>query len=100
MFASCGDKRGPRTIAFQIDAQRTADVLARDPRFQRYPYEKTALWIKASDVDDWDQLRAFVEESYRLRSQRAKPAKPKNATPKPRKTTKEASKSGKARPRE
>lgn len=80
MFASCGDKRGPRTIVFKIDAQRTADLLASDPRFQRYPYEKTALWIKASDVDDWQQLREFVEESYRVILQEAaKPAKARTA---------------------
>ena len=65
LFASCGAKRGPRTIVFRIDAKRTAKVLARDPRFSRYAYEKTALAIKASDVDDWEELRGFVEDSYR-----------------------------------
>ena len=50
---------------FRIDAKRTAKLLARDPRFQRYAYEKTALAIKAGDVDDWDELRGFIEDSYR-----------------------------------
>jgi predicted DNA-binding protein (MmcQ/YjbR family) len=84
MFASGGEKRGPRRIAFKIDARRTADLLARDQRFKRHPYEKTGLWIKASDVDDWQQMRSFVEESYRLASQ-VQPAKRMNAT-KSRKT--------------
>ena len=68
LFASCGDKSGPRTIVFRIDAARTAELLARDPRYQRYPREKSALWIRAGDVDDWDQMRAFLEESHRLAS--------------------------------
>jgi predicted DNA-binding protein (MmcQ/YjbR family) len=66
MFASCGDKRGPRTIVFQIDPKRTAALLARDPRYQRYPYEKSGVWIKAGDVQDWDAMRGYLEESYQL----------------------------------
>src|SRR5262245_54847115 len=65
LFASCGDKNGLRTIVFRIEPKRTEQLIARDTRFRRYPFEKTALAIKASDVDDWDELRGFVEESYR-----------------------------------
>ena len=76
LFASCGDKRGTCTIVFQIDARKTEELLAADARFARYPYEKSALWIKASDVDDWEQMRAFVEESYRRQAGGGAPAKP------------------------
>ena len=101
LFASCGDKRGPRMIAFRIDAQRTADLLARDQRFQRYPYEKSGLWVKASDVEDWQQLRGFLEENYRMALQPPKPKKPMKTT-KPKRATKVAkpTKSARSSPRE
>jgi predicted DNA-binding protein (MmcQ/YjbR family) len=82
LFASCGDKRGPRVIVFRIDAKRTAELLERDPRFRRYPFEKSALSIAAGDIDDWEQLRGFVEESYRTEAhpaRKVKPAKPTRA---------------------
>jgi predicted DNA-binding protein (MmcQ/YjbR family) len=88
LFASCGDKKGPRTIVFRIDPEPTEQLLARDAGFTRYPFEKSALAIKASDVDDWDELRTFVEESYRREAaiakpvKAAKPAKAAKATPK------------------
>ena len=66
LFASCGDKRGPRTIVVGLAPGHCAEVLARNPRFRRYPYGKRAIMIDASDVDDWREMRAFVEESYRL----------------------------------
>ena len=75
LFASCGDKKGPRTIVFRIDPKRTEQLVATDKRFTRYPFEKTALAIKASDVDDWDQLREYVEESYRREAKPSKPTK-------------------------
>jgi predicted DNA-binding protein (MmcQ/YjbR family) len=65
MFASCGDKRGPRMIVFRVDPKKTEALLKKDERFKRYPYEKTALFIPASEVDDWEQMRELVEESYR-----------------------------------
>jgi hypothetical protein len=85
-FASCGAKRDPRTIVFKIDRQRTTDLLARDPRFKRYTYEKSALTIDASDVDDWQQMKALVEESYRLAAA-PKKSTPKKSTPKKPKRT-------------
>ena len=81
---SCGDEKGPRTIVFRIDPERTEQLLASDSRFQRYPFEKSALSIEASDVDDWDQLRTFVEESYR---REAEPSTAKAARPRARKRT-------------
>ena len=65
MFASCGAKNGAREIVFRIAPDATEALLASDSRFTRYPFEKSALRIKASDVDDWNALREHVEESYR-----------------------------------
>lgn len=85
MFASCGAKRGPRTIVFQINPKRTAELLETDARFRRYPYEKNGLWIKAAEVTDWEQLRAFVEESYQRFARPAASASPAPAAPTPKK---------------
>lgn len=90
LFASCGDERGPRKIVFKIDAERTAALLASDPRFSRYPFEKAALAIAASDVDDWPQLRAYVEDSYHLAAAGARP--PSTAKKATKATAKKATK--------
>lgn len=85
IFATCGEKKGgPRRIVFRIDARRTAELSQRDPRFQRYPYEKSALQIAAADVDDWEQLRGFVEESYRAEARTAPRAKARKTASSPR----------------
>jgi predicted DNA-binding protein (MmcQ/YjbR family) len=85
MFASCGAKRGPRTIVFQINPKRTAELLETDKRFRRYPYEKSGLWIKAAEVTDWEQLRTFVEESYQRFARPAASASPAPAAATPKK---------------
>ena len=74
MFASCGAKSGAREIVFRIDPKATEALLAANGAFTRYPFEKSALRIKASDVTDWDELRGYVEESYRREATPAKPA--------------------------
>jgi predicted DNA-binding protein (MmcQ/YjbR family) len=65
MFASCGDKHGPTMIVLGLAPDHTKDVLAQNPAWKRYPYEKSGIMIAAGDVDDWDQLRAFIDESWR-----------------------------------
>ena len=89
MFASCGAKQGPRSIAFRVDPARTEQLLARAAGFSRYPYEKTGLVIKAGDVVDWDELRELLEESYRREAAPAAPTAPKKRAP-AKKTTKKA----------
>ena len=79
LFASCGNKRGPMTIVFRIDPKQTEQLLESDPRFQRYAFEKSALWINASDVTDWKQLREFVEQSYRREADAVAPKRTRKA---------------------
>jgi predicted DNA-binding protein (MmcQ/YjbR family) len=72
LFASCGAKRGPRMIVFRIDAKKTAVLLEQDDRFRRYAFEKSALQVAAGDVEDWEAMRGYLEESYRLSVAEAK----------------------------
>lgn len=74
-FASCGDKRGPMMIVLGLEPEHTQQVLAQNSKWQRYPYEKRAIMIKASDIDDWDEIRAFVAESHRVHGTRAPKAR-------------------------
>jgi hypothetical protein len=78
MFASCGDKRGPTMIVLGLSPGHSKQVLATNPNWKRYPYEKSGIMIAAADVDDWDEMRSFVDESYR---KYAAPAPAKQAKP-------------------
>ena len=89
MFASCGDKRGPTMIVLGLAPGHGKDVLAQNPAWKRYPYEKSGIMIAAADVDDWDELRSFVDESYR---RYAAPATAKQAKPAPKKKKKKKAK--------
>ena len=91
MFASCGDKRGPTMIVLGLAPGHGKDVLAQNPAWKRYPYEKSGIMIAAADVDDWDELRSFIDESWR---QYASPAP---APPKPTKKKKAPAKKKKAK---
>jgi len=66
MFASCGDKRGPMMIVLGLAPEHTKQVLASNAHWKRYPYEKSGIMIAAADVDDWDEMRAFIDESHRM----------------------------------
>jgi hypothetical protein len=81
MFASCGAKRGPTMIVLGLSPEHTKQVLAKNAHWQRYPYEKSGIMIAAADVDDWDEMRSFVDESWR-RHAAAATAKKAKATPK------------------
>jgi hypothetical protein len=78
MFASCGDKRGPTMIVLGLAPEHTKQVLAQNAHWKRYPYEKSGIMIAAADVDDWVELRSFIDESHRIY---AAPAPAKKAKP-------------------
>jgi predicted DNA-binding protein (MmcQ/YjbR family) len=77
MFASCGDKRGPTMIVLGLAPEHTKQVLAQNAHWQRYPYEKSGIMIAAADVDDWDELRSFIDESHRMYASPAPKKAPK-----------------------
>jgi predicted DNA-binding protein (MmcQ/YjbR family) len=67
IFAGCGEEKGRTVIGFKLDMDH-ADAIIQDPRFWRAPYVGHKGWVSmdASGVDDWDEVRPLVLESYRL----------------------------------
>jgi len=67
IFAGCGDEKGRAVIGFKLDMDH-ADAVIQDPRFWRAPYVGHKGWVSmdASRVDDWNEVRALIQESYRL----------------------------------
>jgi predicted DNA-binding protein (MmcQ/YjbR family) len=114
IFAGCGEEKGRVVIGFKLDMDH-ADAIIQDPRFWRAPYVGHKGWVSmaAGGVDDWDEVRPLVLESYRLIAPRrtvakldggAAPAKKglqkaaKGAAPKTaRKTARTATKSSRGR---
>lgn len=84
IFAGCGAEKGVVTLGFKLEKERARTLIAGDPRFRPAPYVGKHGWvaIDAHDVDDWDAVREFVEESYRLIApKRASKALAKRAAP-------------------
>jgi predicted DNA-binding protein (MmcQ/YjbR family) len=66
MFASCGEKSGVGRIVVQLEKEHARRLVASNPRFAPYLRQKNCVWIHVADIDDWDQIRSLVLESYRL----------------------------------
>jgi predicted DNA-binding protein (MmcQ/YjbR family) len=94
IFAGCGEEKGRVVIGFKLDMDH-ADAVIQDPRFWRAPYVGHKGWVSmdAGGVDDWDEVRPLVMESYRLIAPRrtvakldageAPPASPRRSRPRP-----------------
>jgi predicted DNA-binding protein (MmcQ/YjbR family) len=67
IFAGCGEEKGRSVIGFKLEMDH-ADAVIQDPRFRRAPYVGHKGWVSldAARVDDWEEVRALVLESYRL----------------------------------
>jgi predicted DNA-binding protein (MmcQ/YjbR family) len=67
IFAGCGDEKGRAVIGFKLDMDH-ADAIIQDSRFWRAPYVGHKGWVSmdAGKVDDWDEVRPLILESYRL----------------------------------
>jgi predicted DNA-binding protein (MmcQ/YjbR family) len=67
IFAGFGDHGGKPTIGFKLEREH-ADAVIQDSRFERAPYVGAHGWVsmEVSRVRDWNEVRAFVVESYRL----------------------------------
>ena len=76
IFAGCGEEKGRAVIGFKLEMDH-ADAIIQDPRFWRAPYVGHKGWVSmdASGVDDWDEVRPLVLESYRLIAPRRTVAK-------------------------
>ena len=67
LFATCGGKDGVCEIIFALEADHAAELLRTDQRFRTYPRDKRGLVVNASEVTDWDEMRALLAESYEIR---------------------------------
>lgn len=66
IFASCGEKDGICRIVVQLEPEHASALVASDPRFEPYPRQKHCVSMNAAGVEDWDEVRALVLESYQL----------------------------------
>src|SRR5262245_19847948 len=68
IFGGFGEEDGKTVISFKLEQEHAAAMVASDPRFLRAPYVGHKGWVKmdVSAVEDWEEVRALVQESYRL----------------------------------
>ena len=67
IFSGYGEEKGRPVIGFKLEMEH-ADEVIKDPRFWRAPYVGHKGWVSmdASAVRDWDEVRPYILESYRL----------------------------------
>ena len=67
IFTGCGDERGKSAVTFKLAMDHAAAVIA-DPDFRPAAYVGHKGWVSmdATSISDWDRLRGFILESYRL----------------------------------
>jgi predicted DNA-binding protein (MmcQ/YjbR family) len=67
IFSGYGEEKGKASIGFKLEMDH-ADARVQDPRFSRAPYVGHKGWVSmdVAGVQDWDEVRALVLESYRL----------------------------------
>lgn len=67
IFSGYGKEKGKTVIGFKLEMEH-ADEVIKDPRFWRAPYVGHKGWVSmdASAVRDWDEVRPYILESYRL----------------------------------
>lgn len=68
IFAGCGDANGKRDLDFKLEMEHAMEIVQTDSRFERAPYVGHKGWVSmdADHIDDWDEVRALMFESYRL----------------------------------
>jgi predicted DNA-binding protein (MmcQ/YjbR family) len=77
IFAGCGDEGGRATIGFKLEKPHAEARVRDDPRFSVAPYVGRHGWVSlaATRIDDWEEVRALIHESYRLIAPKASRAK-------------------------
>jgi predicted DNA-binding protein (MmcQ/YjbR family) len=75
IFCGIGDEKGRLAIGFKLEMDH-ADAVIQDPRFWRAPFVGRYGWVSmgVTPKTNWKQVKAFVEESYRLIAPKVKPA--------------------------
>ena len=67
IFVGYGVERGTIAITFKLAMDHAAAVIA-DPNFRPASYVGHKGWVSmdAACISDWDEVRGFILESYRL----------------------------------
>ena len=68
IFSGYGKEKGKETIGFKLEMEHADILVHNDPRFARAPYVGHKGWVSMDvrRIDDWNEVRALVGESYRL----------------------------------
>jgi predicted DNA-binding protein (MmcQ/YjbR family) len=100
IFAGCGTEKGRAVLGFKLERPHAEAIIER-PGFSRAPYVGHAGWVSldASTVKDWDEVRAFILESYRLIAPKRSQAKLGAEPTAPRRPARNAPNSAPRRPR-
>ena len=75
LFATCGDSDGVWRIIFGLAPDHAEALTASDARFQRYPRDRRGVMLEPKNIKSWEEVRQFITESYRLVTQKVRPAK-------------------------
>ncbi len=77
IFAGANDEGGRLTIGFKLEKPHARELIARDPRCRPAPYVGAHGWVEmeVGAAPDWDTLRGYLLESYRLIAPKASLAK-------------------------
>ena len=78
IFCGFGVEKGRLAIGFELEMDHV-DAVIQDPRFWRAPFVGRYGWVSMGVTPrmNWKQVKAFVEESYRLIAPKAKLAREK-----------------------
>jgi predicted DNA-binding protein (MmcQ/YjbR family) len=89
IFGGHGVEGGKAIVSFKLEMDHADLRVQNDPRFSRAPYVGHKGWVTmdVSDVEDWGEVRALIEESYRLIAPKKSLAKLGGAAPPPAKKT-------------
>ena len=81
IFSGFGEEKGKGlAIGFKLEMDH-ADAVIQDPRFWRAPYVGRYGWVSmaVTPKTNWRQVKAFVEESYRLIAPKEKASRARTA---------------------
>jgi len=67
IFAGCDEEEGGLVIGFKLLPLHAQEII-KDHRFRRAPYVGHKGWVSMtiSEVEDWDEVRELILESFRL----------------------------------
>lgn len=80
IFATCGEERVGYGVIVALEPEHLRLVAASDPRFSPYREYPNCVFLAAADMNDHDEVRELVAESYGIvsgttRAAERKPAK-------------------------